>query len=60
MKQVSFLVEVVVQDKVPTIILRDPRGFIIKVTSEPSDVKSFLCETIKNLSADIAADQAHE
>lgn len=60
MKQTSFVVEVIVQDNVPTILIRDPRGLVVKVTKDPREVESFLSQVIKNLSADIAADQAHE
>lgn len=49
MKQVSFLVEVVLTDNKPTIIIRDPRGSIVKITDSSNDVDTFLSEVLTKL-----------
>ena len=46
MKQFSFLTEVVLNDGHPTIIIRDPRGNVVKITTKPEEVATFLQETI--------------
>ncbi len=49
MKQTSFLVEIVLTKDNPTIIIRDPRGAIVKVTRDPQDVAPFLSQTVSYL-----------
>jgi hypothetical protein len=46
------MVEVVLkEDNSPAIIIRDPRGNIVKITSEPSDIATFLSTLIEKLAA---------
>lgn len=49
MKQTSFLVEIVLTKDNPTIIIRDPRGSIVKVTRDPQEVATFLSQTVAYL-----------
>lgn len=42
MKQTTFIVEVCVDEDKPVIIIRHQNGAILKITSEPSDVATFL------------------
>lgn len=50
MKQTSFLVEVVVNDGKPTIIVRAQNGAIVKITTNAEEVSSFLLQVVENLS----------
>ena len=50
MKQFNFVVEVAVDgDGSTTILIRAINGQILKVTKDPSDVASFLSQTLENL-----------
>ena len=51
MKQFSFLTEIVLSDGNPTIIIRDPRGAVVKITTKPEEVSSFCEEVISKLEA---------
>ena len=46
MKQFSFLIEIVLNDGNPTIIIRCSRGNVVKITTNPEEVATFLQETI--------------
>lgn len=48
MKQTSFLVEVVVKDDVPTIIVRSQNGAIVKITNSTAELSSFLDEIVES------------
>lgn len=54
-KQFSFVVEVAIkEDGDKVIIIREPRnGLIVKVTSSPEEITSFLEETIKEVIAPV-------
>lgn len=56
-KQFSFVVEVAIsEDGLKTIIIREPqRGGIVKITSNPEDVASFLQETAEKVCSSNAA-----
>ena len=49
MKQFSFLTEVVLNEGDPTIIIRDTRGNVVKITTQPEEVATFLKETISKV-----------
>lgn len=52
MKQTQFMVEIVIKDdNSPAIIVRDPRGNIVKITSNPDEFSTFLSELIVKLAA---------
>lgn len=47
MKQFTFILEAVVKDNKPTIILRDPRsGQIVNVANDFQEVATFLSQSI--------------
>lgn len=50
MKQVSFVVEVVLTEENPTIIIRDTRGSIVKITNKAAEMTSFLDEVVDKFS----------
>lgn len=50
MKQTQFLVEVIVNEKKnPTIIIRDSRGLVVKLTNDAKHVAAFLGEVVSNI-----------
>ena len=49
MKQFSFLTEVVLNEGTPTIIIRDARGNVVKITTQPEEVATFLKDTISKV-----------
>lgn len=50
MKQTSFVVEIVLKDDSPVIIIREPqRAQVIKITSDPSEVSTFLHEIVNRM-----------
>ena len=52
MKQTQIMVEIVIKDdNTPAIIVRDPRGNIVKITSDPAEMSTFLSEIIVKLAS---------
>lgn len=49
MKQTSFIIEVVASEGAPTIIVRAQNGAIVKITTSPEEVSSFLQEVLTSL-----------
>lgn len=49
MKQTSFVIEVVLTECEPLIVIRDTRGIIVKVCSNADQVSSFLEEIISKM-----------
>lgn len=54
MKQTSFVIEVVASDGAPTIIVRAQNGMIVKITSKPEEVSSFLLQVLDSLQKSIS------
>lgn len=49
MNQTSFLIEVVASDGAPTIIVRAQNGAIVKITTKPEEVSTFLLTVLESL-----------
>ena len=50
MKQATFVVEVLIQDKQDLILVRDPRsGQVVKACSSPEELACFLSEVVNSV-----------
>lgn len=61
MKQATFVVEILIQDKNDLILVRDPRsGQVVKTCSEPSELASFLSEVISTVKSQTSNKNVNE
>lgn len=49
MKQTSFVVEVIIKDEKPVVIVRAQNGAVVRICEESSQLASFLEEVISKL-----------
>jgi len=49
MKQTSFVVEVIIKDEKPVVIVRATNGAVIRICDDSSQLATFLEEVVANL-----------
>jgi len=51
MKQTQFVTEIIIKDDKPIIIVRNPRGDVVRICYEAKEMTSFLEEVITSLTS---------